>query len=227
MVVKAGYLLRGAQIQGETLLLSGDVNVTTSLEVVGSNSTVKSLSFNGQDIQSDQQSATGSISATVNFAPPPINLPTLSTLEWKVLDSLPEIQQTYDDSAWTPATLTYTNDSFVRALTTPNSLYLGDYGYNTGYSLSRGHFIASGQETVLSVLTQGGTAYGASVWLNNTFLGSWSGNSVTSNYTQNITLPSKLTANQPHVITVLMDDMGNDENGVITADNVSIFPPSF
>lgn len=122
----------------------------------------------------------------------------MASLNWKVVDSLPEIQSIYD-SHWTPASNTYTNNTTPgRNLTTPTSLYASDYGYHTGTLLFRGWFMANGDETTFSVHTQGGTAYGASVWLDDTFLGSWPGNSVTSNYTQRLQLP-RLTPGTRHV----------------------------
>ena len=217
--MKAGYLIRTAQIEGENLVLVGDINATTAIEVVGSPTNITSISFNGQGLSAIQQTQDGTIVATLNFSLPSLELPSLASLNWKMLDSVPEIQPTYDDSRWTPATLNYTNNTFVQPFLTPVSLYASDYGYNTGYLLFRGHFTANGEESTLSIQTQGGYAYGASVWLNNSFLDSWPGNSVTTNYTQNIELPT-LQAGQPYVITLLMDNNGNDENDVIEADQV-------
>lgn len=219
VIVKAGYLLRTAQIQGGNLQLTGDINRTTTVEVISAPTNVSSVSFNGRRLPVQRQPSTGILTAEVEYKPPALHLPDLASLDWKVVDSLPEIQPTYNDSRWTPASNTYTNNTTGWNLTTPTSLYASDYGYHTGSLLFRGWFTANGNETTFSVHTQGGTAYGASVWVDDTFLGSWPGNSVTSNYTQCLQLPN-LTPGTRHVFTVVIDDMGYDENGVIGADNV-------
>ncbi|KAL1986538.1 hypothetical protein VTN96DRAFT_6116 [Rasamsonia emersonii] len=219
VIVKAGYLLRTAQIQGGNLQLTGDINRTTTVEVISAPTNVSSVSFNGRRLPVQRQPSTGILTAEVEYKPPALHLPDLASLDWKVVDSLPEIQPTYNDSRWTPASNTYTNNTTGWNLTTPTSLYASDYGYHTGSLLFRGWFTANGNETTFSVHTQGGTAYGASVWVDDTFLGSWPGNSVTSNYTQCLQLPN-LTPGTRHVFTVVIDDMGYDENGVIGADNM-------
>lgn len=83
--------------------------------------------------------------------------------------------------------------------------------------LLRGHFLApTTPPSTLTVTPQGGEAFGASVWLNSTFLGSWVGTSSSAeSATLTLTLPA-LVAADPYVFTVLIDTMGLDENGVAT-----------
>jgi len=151
---------------------------------------------------------------------PKVHLPNLKDLEWKYVDTLPELQTSYDDSHWVSADHTTTNNT-VAPLTNPTSLYGQDYGFNTGYLLFRGHFVATGDETTFAAQTQGGTAYGSSAWLNGTFLGSWAGNDATSNYLSTYTLP-KLTKGQHYVITILVDNMGLDENWTVGYDEAKL-----
>jgi hypothetical protein len=221
VVVKAGYLVRTAQIQGETLLLTGDVNRTTIVELVSSPEKISSISFNGQKLDSQVQESTGLLTASVKYHSPSIRLPDISSLDWKYADSLPEIQSEYNDSRWTVAGNTYTNNT-ERNLTTPTSLYSSDYAYNGGSLLYRGDFTATGRETEFNITTQGGSAYGASVWLDNIFLGSWHGVGGQTYSTLNLTVP-KLLAHSKHTYTVLIDHMGNEENGLILGDVVCIF----
>ena len=217
VIVRAGYLLRTASITDRTLSLTGDINSTTSIEVVGgAPSGCSTLKFNGLQVASSQDQY-GVLTGNVTYIAPMYTIPTLTDLEWKFIDSLPEIQSTYDDSAWSSADLSTSNNP--RNLTTPTSLYASDYGYFTGNLLYRGHFTATGDESTLYLETQGGTAYGASVWLNSTLLGSWPGNSIDANYNQTLALPT-LTYGQPAVITVLLDTMGLEENGEVGTDEM-------
>ena len=210
VIIKAGYLLRTAAIVGQTLSLTGDVNKTTLIEAVGTPSSVSALSFNGQALPCTQTSY-GVLTANVTFNAPDITLPNLSSLTWNVIDSLPEIQPSYDDSAWTNADHTSTGNP--RNLTTPTSLYGSDYGYNAGNLLFRGHFTTTGTEDQLTLRVIGGLAFGYSVWLNSTFLGCWPGISIDQDYNQTLSVP-KLPAGQPAVITLLQDNMGLDEENM-------------
>ena len=80
--------------------------------------------------------------------------------------------------------------------------------------LFRTHFEANGKETIFSVETQGGSAYASSVWINETFIGSWPGEAGTSSFYQNLTLP-KLTSGELYTFTVLQDTMGQEESGPV------------
>ena len=216
VIIKAGYLLRTAAIVGETLSLTGDVNETTLIEAVGAPSSVSALSFNGQALPCTRTN-NGVLTANVTYTSPDITLPNLGSLTWKVIDCLPEIQPSYDDSAWTNADHTSTGNP--RNLTTPTSLYGSDYGYNAGNLLFRGHFTTTGTEDQLTLRVIGGLAFGYSVWLNSTFLGSWPGISIDQDYNQTLSVP-KLSAGQPAVITLLQDNMGLDEENVVGSSDM-------
>ena len=218
VIIRAGYLIRTASIDGQTLSLTGDINVTTTIEAVGIPSAVSRLTFNGQSLVSSRTNH-GVLAGNVTYSSPNFTLPTLNNLPWKYIDSLPEIQSTYDDSAWTSAELTSTGNP--RNLTTPVSLYGSDYGYNAGSVLFRGRFVASGTESILMLRLLGGLAFGYSVWLNETLLGSWPGISIDQDYNQTLTLPS-LSAGQPGILTILQDQMGFDENFMVGSDQMKI-----
>lgn len=125
VIVKAGYLLRTALIVGTGLKLTGDVNVTTEIELISAPTEVTDIFFNGEHLKISK-SSDGNLLATVDFNPPSITTPDFSTIEWKYIDSLPEIQPSYDDTLWTPLTHTTPNNPW--ALTTPTSMYASDYG---------------------------------------------------------------------------------------------------
>jgi hypothetical protein len=209
VVIKAGYLIRTADIRNAELRLTGDVNQTTKIELISSPSgNLKEISFNGERLR-NSKSTNGKISGTVRYDPPQLDIPDLANLQWKFLDSLPEIQSSYDDSDWTLCTLNSTNNP--RQLDTPSSLYSMDYGYHTGSLFYRGHFAANGQESNVWLNISGGTGFGHSVWLNSTFLGSWVGSGANSTVIHNVSLPSTLSQESEYVLSILIDHMGQDE----------------
>jgi hypothetical protein len=100
---------------------------------------------------------------------------------------------------------------------TPVVLYASDYGFHTGNILWRGHFVSTGSESSFSATLIGGAAFGFSAWLNGTFIGSWEGNSPTSQ--QNKTFPfARLAKGKNYVITVLQDHMGLEEDFTAAGD---------
>ena len=158
-IIKAGYLLRTVEANGNTLAITGDLNATTSIEVIGgAPASVSCLTFNGQSIAFNQ-SQTGVVTGSAAYTVPEFSIPNLSTIGWKVVNSLPEIQSGYDDTLWTTADLTYSNNT-ARNLTAPVSTYSSDYGYHTGNLIYRGHFVAEGSETSVLIQGQGGSAFG-------------------------------------------------------------------
>ncbi|GFG08426.1 probable beta-galactosidase E [Aspergillus lentulus] len=208
VIVKGGYLLRSASIADNKLHLIGDVNATTALEVISAPSRLDGIVFNGQSLN-PTWSKIGNLAATVHYKPPAISLPELKRLAWKYLDSLPEISPDYSDESWTPLTNTYTNNT--RQFTGPTCLYADDYGYHGGSLIYRGHFKANGDETWVFLNTSGGVGFANSVWLNQTFLGSWTGSGKNMTYPRNISLPHELSPGEPYVLTVVIDHMGQDE----------------
>lgn len=216
IIVKAGYLVRTAYLQGSDLHITADFNATTPIEVIGVPENAKNLCINGQRVQHSVDH-NGIWVSNVNFSPPEINLPRLQDLDWKYLDTLPEIQLTYDDSAWTAADHKTTNNT-GHPLSTPTSLYSSDYGFHTGYLIYRGHFIAGDQSPVFYIQTQGGTAFGSSVWLDDGWIGSM-GDDGSSNSNWTYRLPT-LTNGKPHVFTVVIDNMGLDEDWTVGSETM-------
>ncbi|KAL7652749.1 hypothetical protein ACMYSQ_010009 [Aspergillus niger] len=210
VIVKAGYLLRTAEIIGTSLYLTGDINTTTTIELISAPQPVTSILFNKNRIPTTITSL-GRLTGTLTYHKPNISLPDLTALDWHYLNTLPEVHDPkYNDHLWTPCT--HTTTANPRNLTTPTSLYASDYGYNGGTLLYRGTFTATGNETSLYLLTEGGYAYGHSIWLNNTFLASWPGNPAFLFSNQTITFPSPLAPGTTYTLTILVDHLGNDEN---------------
>lgn len=218
VIAHAGYLLRTATKSGTALYLTGDLNATSPLEIVAGLPGSNNIYFNGVKVP-NVKSANGRLSATLTYSPPGVDLPDLSALDWKYIDSLPEIQSSYDDSQWTKADLVNTSNTArdeqgnVLTLKTPTSLISGDYGYHTGSLIYRGHFTASGNESSLHLTTQGGSGFGHSVWVNSTYLGSFNGAGTPGGFNQTLSLsPARLARGGDYVITVVIDHMGEETN---------------
>jgi hypothetical protein len=210
--------VRTADVEGSTLALTGDVNATTPIEILGgAPSDLSNLTFNGQELEF-KTSSEGVVSAEVGYSKPNVDIPDISKLKWKYIDSLPEIQSSYDDTDWKKADLKESYNDY-RDLNTPISLYGSDYGFHTGVLLFRGEFTATGAEKTLFIITQGGSAYGSSVWLNDQFLGGWKGQKYVDYADNTLTLP-KLTAGTTYTVTVVIDNQGLDENLTIGDDTM-------
>ncbi|KAH7074012.1 glycoside hydrolase superfamily [Paraphoma chrysanthemicola] len=214
LIVKAGYLLRTATVSGGVINLVGDVNATTTIEVVGgAHDGVTGLTFNGEklDAKSDRN---GFLSATVGFSDPAIKVPDLDSLSWKYVDTLPELKASYDDSLWVDADHTETNNDYW-PLTTPTVLWGAEYGFNAGSLIFRGHFVANGNESLIHLNVSGGSAFAFSAWVNETFIGSWHAATGEANIA-NLTLEvPRLTRGDNYVLTVLSDHMGHNGNWMV------------
>ncbi|KAI9045940.1 glycoside hydrolase family 35 protein [Aspergillus affinis] len=219
VIVKAGYLVRTAIIDGENLRLTGDINSTTEIELISAPKKISSLYFNEQKVNT--KPTNGRLTGTVDFKAPAITLPNLQdSPSWSYIDSLPEIsdENPYDDDLWTRCNLTGTNNP--RKLSTPTSLYASDYGYHAGSLLYRGKFVAMGVESAIDLLIQGGYAFAYSVWLNSTYLGSWPGSPTQSFHKQTFKFPAKLDADSSHTLTILIDHMGMEQNFLVATQQM-------
>ncbi|KAI2617103.1 glycoside hydrolase family 35 protein [Hypoxylon sp. NC1633] len=210
LIVYGPYLVRSASINHDVLSLSADFNRSTTVEVIGASEDTRTLIINGQETNFSIENRV--LSTNVSYSAPTLDLPSVSELSWAYIDSLPEIQADYDDSTWTVADHPSTNNSY-QILRTPTSLFAGDYGFHAGVLVFRGHFTAKGTEKSFSITTQGGTAYGHSIWLNGTFIGSWVGSAGVSSYDATYELPS-LAQGEQYILTVVIDHMGLDGNYV-------------
>lgn len=91
-----------------------------------------------------------------------------------------------------------------------------DSRYHTGNQLFRAHFNATGLETGFSCTVWGGTGFGYSVWLDSTFLGSWVGDPATESSSNSFNFNTSLSSGSGHVITILQDHMGYDEDWTVS-----------
>lgn len=65
----------------------------------------------------------------------------------------------------------------------------------------------------------GGTAFGYSVWLDSTFVGSWVGDARHNQYEGTFNFPTRLAKGSNHFITILQDHMGYEEDWTVGNDD--------
>ncbi|KAF2818508.1 hypothetical protein CC86DRAFT_336927 [Ophiobolus disseminans] len=213
LIVNHGYLLRTAAVTGGVIDLVGDVNSTTTIEVVGgAHEGIAGLTFNGEKLEI-KYDRNGFLSATLPFAAPDIKLPNINSLSWKYVNTVPELQASYDDSLWVDANHTSTKNTYW-PLTTPTVLWGAEYGFNAGSLITRGHFVATGNESLIHLNVNGGSAFACSAWINETFIGSWDGKGGTAIANLTLEVP-RLERGKNYVLTVLSDHMGHNGNWVV------------
>ncbi|KIJ38578.1 glycoside hydrolase family 35 protein [Sphaerobolus stellatus SS14] len=216
ILVGGPYLVRGAQFtNGNTLALTGDLEKDVKLDVIAPKS-VKRITWNGEDVHVSSSSSsvlTGQV--TPRNALTAVTAPKLTG--WKFKDSLPEIQSTFDDSKWVEANKTTTNIPYPPYYGDGRVLYGCDYGFCENMVLWRGHFHATGLEKSVNLSINGGSAFAASVWVNDVFLntsfGNWtaSHNDIEETDQKYFFPPGSLIPGTDNVITVVQDTMGLSE----------------
>ncbi|KAM0542864.1 hypothetical protein ACHAPJ_012587 [Fusarium lateritium] len=209
VIVNGPYLVRSVSVQGSKLSVQADFNATTPLEIIGAPKGTSRLVLNGKDLQY-KKSKLGNWLVNPDIKLPSVQAPDLKSLDWRYVDSLPEVKKGYDDSKW-PAGDHKTTPNSKWPLQNSVSLYASDYGFHTGALVYRGHFTADGSESKLKLWTIGGRAFGSSVWLDDKFLGSFAGYDIANNFNSTYELP-KTQKGRKYVLTVLVDNMGLHTN---------------
>lgn len=217
VIINGGYLVRSVAVDGSTLSIQADFNVTTPLEIIGAPQGVSKLVVNGEEL-SYTVSELGDWTANPTTVLPVVQIPDLTKLTWYQLDSLPEVQNYYDDSHWPSANHKTSNNS-VAPLKTPVSLYGSDYGFHAGTLVFRGRFTAQTYQQQLSLATQGGNAFASSVWLNDKFIGSFHGFDAGTSANSSYKLTNLLRGKR-YVLTVVVDSTGLSENWNIGLDEM-------
>ncbi|KIJ23862.1 glycoside hydrolase family 35 protein, partial [Sphaerobolus stellatus SS14] len=220
VLVGGPYLIRNATIQGNELRLTGDLNASVPLTVIAPPN-VNSISWNGEPVSDARTSSSSSIikgNLNMKSSVQSVKLPTLTN--WKFAESLPEIRANFSDDAWITANHTTTNIITKPLFGDGRVLYGCDYGFCEGIVLWRGHFNGTGSETSVNLSISGGTAFAASVWINDIFIKSTPSDNSTPTTTDEIfTFPSgSVKVGKDNVITVVQDNTGLDETSDTTPD---------
>ncbi|THV02543.1 glycoside hydrolase family 35 protein [Dendrothele bispora CBS 962.96] len=208
VLVSGPYVLRSAELTGDTLVLVGDLNGTTPVEFIAP-SGISELTWNGASVELTPSSR-GSLTGTLEASSLNITLPSLG--DWKVMGSLPEVDNDFDDTTFTVADLTTTNYTNLPPVAGTQVLYLQQYGFYGGNLIFRGRFNATGDETGVNLTVQYGFGGGYSAFLNGVFLGSGQGNSTVSLSTDVWTFPDgALRTAEENFLVVVQDHMGISE----------------
>lgn len=134
MLVGGPYLVRNASLAdgGRTLALRGDLNASVPLTVVAPEG-VRAVSWNGKQVQV-RAAGNGVLEGRLDVSSK-IRQVAVSKLQgWKFADSLPEVMDGFDDSAWIVADHTSTN------ITIPPAFGDGRVLYGTCLRHSRGMY---------------------------------------------------------------------------------------
>jgi len=196
ILARGPYLVRTAERRGSSLLLRGDADQASPLEVFAPKQ-VRTVYWNGHRVRG------GSVPG-----PDPVTFPELTN--WRYTEDTPEADPAFDDSRWVAADH-LTTDNPTQPATLP-VLYTDDYGFHYGDVWYRGHFTGAGKQIALTAGT--GRAGVWTVWLNGANLGTV--NTGTASGNQNSTgtfdIPDGLLR-EDNVISVLVRNMGHNENG--------------
>jgi hypothetical protein len=133
ILVGGPYLVRDARLSGSTLALRGDLKTDARLTVIAPRN-VRSVTWNEQPVSGDF-SVASSLSSIGGFVgqlqtrhslTSGVKVPKLT--EWKFQDSLPEIQESFNDDIWAIANHTTTNIPLKPYYGDGRILYGCDYG---------------------------------------------------------------------------------------------------
>ncbi|SPO32289.1 related to beta-galactosidase precursor [Ustilago trichophora] len=140
--------------------------------------------------------------------------PTLSGLEWRWKDSLPEARLHFDDSEWVKASKTRSFNPYTRdpSLDTQGAiLFASEYGFHANNIVWRGHFSTPSERPKdVYAKVEGGRSSAFSVWLNGVYLGSAEADREKSAVGATFSIPKDVLQPQgeENVVTVLQDHMG-------------------
>ena len=183
------YLVRSAEDSQGVLNLRGDTDSTTNL-VVFAPRAIASITWNGH-LTAFHTNSFGIPAQSTLPGPPAVTLPALTN--WKFQAESPESQPGFNDASWVQANAA--------------QLPMDYYGFHYGFVWYRGHFTATGSETGITIDGETGAHGVYSVWLNGTFLGSFSSGSHT------ISIPAgTLHPNAAAEVSVLIGNMGHNED---------------
>jgi beta-galactosidase GanA len=198
VLVRGAYLVRSGRWHGPILALEGDTTEPSRVEVFDPRARL--VFWNGRPLRG------------LAPGPRPVQLPALGP--WKYAPEAPEAQPGFDDSGWTVADHTTTNNP-TKPATLP-VLYTDDYGFHYGDVWYRGHFTATGSETALQLTAGTGRAGAWQVWVNGTHLGTVRTGTASGNQNSSgeFALPAGLLKpGADNLISVLVRNMGHNEDG--------------
>jgi beta-galactosidase len=124
VLVSGPYLVRSAEIQGSRLVLTGDTDAATDLEIVVP-SAVHQITWNGVNVLV-KATQYGTLTGKIAGPRQEIQIPDLTKAIWKYSPASPETSNNFDDSKWVVADHQTTKNPFPPK--TLPVLYADDYG---------------------------------------------------------------------------------------------------
>ncbi|VUC37130.1 unnamed protein product [Clonostachys rosea] len=202
--VHGPHLVRRAYLKHDTLLLEGDSDQETAMEIYTTKA-VKRVKWNGKHIDTNE-TKTGGLRGVIE-GPKEFKVPAFGA--WKSRDTLPERATNYQDSgpAWVHANHTTTTNKYKDA--TKPYLYSDDYGFHNGIHLWRGRF--HGTASGVYIRTQGGVTHGWSAYLNGHFLQTNEGTMTNDTASSEIAIPANITTRNENVLLIVQDNAGHDQ----------------
>jgi beta-galactosidase GanA len=216
-------LVRQANVQGNTLHLSGDTHESSKLDIWAPKA-VTQITWNTAAISSNRN-ADGSLSTEPLAGPADIVLPKLMQQTWMRRMDSPEAAKVFDDSKWRKTDLTTTA---ATVKTTPPAgqpiLSMSDYGFHHGDVWYRGNFnILAGKPLPeqLEISYGGGGAGFMQLWLDGVYIGENempTGKPKPDNWgTASFKLPTEALHAGEHVLSVMVRN--NSHNWDLAADD--------
>lgn len=216
VLVSGPYLVRNATARGTILDLVGDINKDTKLEVFA-NSTFSAITWNGETLSTSKTKYGSRVASLVGPILKQLVIPSLNStsLTWKTIDSLPEIDPKFDDSTWVKADKMSSTNQYYPPKTLP-VLYAGEYGYHTGNTIYRGRFSGTtptGAPTGTTLEVWGGAAFGYTIWLNGVFLTYYGGTPDSAGFvTRTYSFPKAAVNPGENILVILADRMGYERD---------------
>ncbi|KAI8578859.1 hypothetical protein K450DRAFT_156599, partial [Umbelopsis ramanniana AG] len=167
VLVSGPYLVRSAEIEGSQLVLMGDTDVTTDIEIIVSE-VISEVTWNGIHVVVTPTQY-GTLTGQLPGPEQDVEIPDLAQATWKYSPASPETANDFNDTNWVPADHQATNNP-RQPMNLP-VLYADDYGYHTGSLWFRGKFNATSDITGLKVNATMGPGSAWIAWLNGDYLG--------------------------------------------------------
>lgn len=207
--VIGGYLIRNVELQADSVSISGDSTEVSEIEVFTAEKASK-VKWNGNELPTTRTEY-GSLIAKIN-GPGQFTLPPFA--KWKVKDSIPEKEPSYDDTgiAWINADWMETPSKHKDA--TKPYLYADQYGFHNGILHWRGRF--DGQARGARITVQGGVAHGWSAWLNGKHVASHLGKLDSPLGTLDLLFGNDTVKDTENILLIMQDNSGHDQIGGAT-----------
>jgi len=237
VLVSGPYLVRSATLRGSTLALTGDLDATTRLTVLGPLG-ILSVTWNGVLVPVIRDLVSGALKGNLAGPKKTWSIPDLSKATWRYADSLPEIGASFGEeeenkSGLIPADHTTTNNPFPPFYGGPWILYGGEYGFyvrvfkslmndpirltamfnfvlQSGNLLWRGTFEHGADipaPSAVNLSVSGGKHFAYSAWLNDHYLGASDTTIMTNN--DSFTFPVEALRQGVNHVTVLQECVGS------------------